>query len=361
MVTNQGLVWTADGGERWSWRCDSDLDATRVYDVLALGGGEAVVATLGGIARVDADCGHEAYTGVPENSYADQLVLDGEDLLVAISGSEAGGIFRCAEGACAPTGLYEAGLFVKSILPVEGGFYATLTRSEDLSAALLWSADGQTWEERYAWPDGDVDPRALYGYGARLYVWSIPRGTEDVARLLRSSDGGLSFTAIAATETYTTAEGTLLQVGSGLLFGHDQGLVLWSEDGGDSWEDRTESLPTVVCGAAQGERAWICADHLYDGIDLAVSEDGWTWTPVACLEEATLPACAAEACEGAAERWAVAASLGGGRCDEPINPPAVEEEGGCGCGGEKGLETAALLLPLALLGRRRGARRPARG
>ncbi len=358
VVANQGVVWSADGGGSWRWICDSALGATRVYDVEALGDGSAAAGLLGGIVVLDQGCGVTSLDGVPESSYADHLVADGDALLAAVAGAEAGGIYRCLDGVCAPTDLYGEGVFVKSILAVDGGFLATATQSADLSAALYASADGLTWEARYAWPDGDVDPRVLYAEGDQLLVWAIPRETTGVARLLRSEDGGLSFASVYATDAYTTAEGSVVALPDGLLFGHDQGLVLWSEDGGQGWEDRSADLPTVVCGLSLGARGLICADHLYDGIDLAESEDGWVWTPIACLEEATLPACAEQSCAGALDAWTTQAGIGGGRCDEILNAPAESEaEGGCGCGGEA--EGAALWLP-ALLGPlwRRGRRRP---
>lgn len=358
VVENQGLVWTQDGGASWRWLCDSALGATRVYDVLALGEGRAAAALLGGVALVDTDCGVSALSGVPENAYADTLVADGEGLLAAISGADGGGIYRCTEEGCAALPLYGPDLFVKSILAVDGGFWATTTRSSDLAAALYVSEDGQTWEERYAWPEGDVDPRVLRAEGDTLLVWAVPRAAADVAQLLRSTDGGASFSAVYATESYTTAEGTLLVFDGGLLFGHDQGLVLWSEDEGLTWEEQSADLPTMVCGAQRGEGALLCADHLYDGLDLAASVDGWTWTPIACLEEASLPACAAESCAAALDNYGVQAGIGGGRCDEIINPPPVDAKAeGCGCRGEA--DSATLLFAIALLPlNRRGRPKP---
>lgn len=362
VVESMGVVWTHDGGSSWTWTCQSALGSTRVYDVLALGGGQAVVAALGGVAAVDDACGLTAWTGIPDNSYADALVPDGDDVLVAISGSEVGGVFRCAGGDCEPTGLYDAGLFVKSLIPAGSGFYATTVVTATLSSALWWSADGETWEQRALWDDGSVDPHVVWASGDDLLTWALPRDTSGAPQLLRSEDGGLSSEAVWTGDAYTTASATVIAVGDGLMFGHNQGLVLWSSDDGWTWEDRTEIMPTVVCGADRDGVGYLCADHLYDGFDLASSGDGTTWTPIACLETATLASCAAETCASAVDNWELQASLGGGRCDQIVNPPAdADEATGCGCRG-KGSETAGLLLPITLLwglGRRRGRWRAA--
>jgi len=361
VVESMGVVWTLDGGASWSWLCQSAIGSTRVYDVLSLGDGAAVVAALGGVYGLDDGCGLETWTGLPEDSYADSLVADGDDVLVAVSGSEVGGVFRCTGGACTATGLYDAGLFVKSLIGAGSGFYATTIVTATLAGALWWSADGQRWEQRAAWEDGSVDPHVVWARDDDLLIWAIPRETTGVPELLRSQDGGLNSSAVWMGGDYTTAAATVIAVGDGLLFGHNQGLVLWSEDDGWTWEDRTDTLPTVVCGTDRDGVGYLCADHLYDGIDLASSADGTTWTPIACLERATLASCAAETCASAVDNWELQASLGGGRCDQIINPPAeTEGPSGCGCQG-KGGESAAL-LPITLLwglGRRRGRWRAA--
>lgn len=352
VVQNQGLVWTEDGGNSWTWRCDSALGATRLYDVVALGGGRAAVALLSDVLLVDTSCGASALSGFPEDAYADHLTRAGDAILVAASGGADAGLYRCDDTACGPTALSGEGLYVKSILPASDGFYATTVLEGTLAAELWFSEDGQSWTSLHAWPDGDLDPRAVYTDDNFLFVWTIPRATTGTPALLRSTDGGQSFAEVWRGEEYTSAAGTLLPVGDALVFGHEQGLTMSSHDAGLTWTDHSDDLPTVLCGDVAGSKGYLCADHLYDGIDLATSEDGWTWTPIACLEEAVLADCASEACAAATDNWATGASIGGGRCDEVINPLVVEGDRGCGCGG-KGDTAGLLVLPVLALRRRR--------
>mgnify|MGYP003338707442 FL=1 len=107
-------------------------------------------------------------------------------------------------------------------------------------------------------------------------------------------------------------------------------------------------VPAVRCGDSVGGDAWACGDHLQDGFDLSRTEDGETWYPVACLEEATVPACASDACASLEGAWDKAGAYGGGECDTVITPPADEEQP-CGCGGGG----SALLLLLLLRQRER--------
>lgn len=345
VVRDQGIAWTTDGGANWEWACEEALGATRVYDILALSDRLAVVATLYGPVRVDLAAGTaEPWPGWPADTYSDHIARTEDGFLIGGIGPDVGAFWNCNDEGCVATTPNDGTLFPKSIRRAGAGWYATVVTEETLASALWWSGDGLTWTERYAWPDGDVDPRVILVDGDVLYLSLVPRDEPDVSRVVRSEDGGATWQEISQSDVFTTFPAAMVATGESLLLGGEGAATQRSTDGGVTWKEESLALPRLLCGDLVDGTGYLCAEHVYDGIDVARSTDGWTWTPIACLETATLPSWAAESCADAELGWVNSVALGGGRCDEVINPPAVPPAAeGCGtCAGAD--DTAALLL-----------------
>ncbi len=381
VVEGWGLALTRDGGATWAWHCEESLvtagaEPQPVLSVLARapgseGASRAWVGTRTGLLAVDSACGVAAVPGLPDGAYVAAMgAMDDGAALVLATGPVGGGAYRCDDTGCAPGGLVRDGLFPKSLVRARGdGAWWATTVDEDTLAARLWtSADGRTWEELPGegggalWPDGDVDPRVLEVDGARMLVWARTRADGDVPRLLRTTDGGRTWRAALTHGAWQDPAPGFLRVGDVRWLGSVRGARTWrSTDDGATWEDVSLEAPAVRCGATGpgldgGTRAWLCADHIADGYDVALQVgqgDEGAWTPVGCLQEALAPACAAPVCDVYAPLYAEAGALGGSECAlDPVAPPE-----GCGCAsGGRATPLAAAWIAVAAARRRRRVR-----
>lgn len=355
IVGDHGVAWTMDGGQRWTWACHEALGATRVYDVLALEEGVAVLAMLDGPVRVDASGAAERWPGSPEDTVSVHLARTDDGFLVGGIGESSGGIWSCDAQGCSTTSLQDPTHFPKSIRRGPDGWYATVVTEGTLAASLWWSDDGTAWEQRYTWPEGDMDPRVLHVGEGLLLVWLIPRNSSVPAELLRSEDGGATFEVVLEELTDIYREAAIVATESSLVLGDGGYDAFRSTDQGWTWISVTEELPVVTCADSTDGLGVVGADHLVDGFDVATSRDGLTWTPIACLETAVLAAATEESCASVKEVWESQAALGGGRCDAaPELEAAPAEEGCAGCAG--GANGAAILLFPAFLRRRKAGR-----
>lgn len=341
VVDGWGLVHSADGGETWAWHCEEALGGDVVYDVLALGEGRAAVASRLGVLLVDAACGWTAMPGLPEGTYATTLAEHGEVVLAGAIGPDDAGVLACDGDTCGPTDLWGPGLFPKSLV-VDGDRAWATTVEEGTLAAALWTRTDGDWSRVYGWPDGDVDPHVLDADGDAVWVWARARDDAHTPAMLVSDDGGAAFTRTLEAGYYTDAAPGFVRLGDTVLVGSIYGARTWrSDDRGRTWTEVSLDTPSVRCGARAGDVAWVCADHVNDGFDLAVTGDGTAFTPVACLEEARPAACAADTCSESA--WVEASALGGGECDVAAAEPPPDDESRCGCAGGA---HAGMLLPL---------------
>lgn len=362
IVGDRGVVWSRDGGANWSWACPQGLGGARTYDVLALEPEIGVVATENGPVRVDLSAGTaNLWPGFPSDAVAsDQLAKTDQGFLVGAIGSEWAPFVQCDMAGCRPTSMVDPQLHPKSIQRSSGGWYATTARLETLEGALWWSADGETWRLRHEWPAGDVDVRVVAAEPEALLLWLIPREDDGVGRLIRSTDGGESFTEVIVADAWASVNAAVAVTPEAWVWSDGLIETRVSYDHGLTWTDQTDSLPRILCSDKLGDQGLLCADHLADGFDLATSPDGWTWTPIACLEEASLATWATAACADRVDAWTLAALGGGGRCDQVINPvSAAPKNGFAGCAGCAGDGSAgfALLVGAAGLGARARARR----
>ncbi len=350
LLTEQwGLGRTADGGETWEWLCEEALGVENIYGILATTPGEVVLATRTGLRRVASDCTGSAVGGLPDELFVPGVAAYGAGFLAMGIGADEGGLWSCNLGGCAPSELMGAGVFPKSILADQGRVWATIVHVEGLGSELWRSDDGMAWTRVYAWEAGDTDPRVLYADGDRLLVWRRTRTADDAPGLLVSDDGGASFRTVLTDGYYTDQAPALLVLDGVMLLGSEQGARTWrSEDGGETWTDVKDEVPAVRCAITVGGVGWACGDHLFDGFDLSRTEDGRTWVPVACLEEALPSTCSAPTCDPLLSAYLTASAEGGGKCDTIILPPEpLTEDADVPCGCESGGGAAALLALLS--------------
>jgi hypothetical protein len=388
VVDGWGVVGSRDAGATWSWVCEEALGDSPVLAVLARTGtreghARAWVGTRAGILALDDACSATLVPGLPPGSYVAALAqhpLDASKAIVLATGPQ-GGVYDCVDTGCVATGLVGEGMYPKSVIVDESGAAWVTTVAADTLEATLWraapassGAEPSTWEARARWPDGNVDPRVLEVRGERVLLWERTRAEGDTPRLVRSEDGGATWTQVLAHGTWTYAAPGLLRVGETVLLGSVLGARTWrSADDGRSWTDASLTLPAVRCGVVTRDpasgpdappRVWTCGDHLADGFDLATSTDLATWAPVACLQQAQVATCAESACTPFVDLYAEAGALGGDAC-EPDTGGAVDASPGCSCAvyGAVGAPTRRPLPLLAALGgvavtwrRARGAR-----
>lgn len=338
-----GVVHTADGGATWTWLCEEALGVTAVYDVEALGTDAALLATSGGLLRVDTGCGATVLPGLPADGYPAFIERDGDAFLVSAYAEARSGLWTCTEAGCAEGAVGGVGVYVKSVAVDGATTWVTSVEAESLAATLWRVRDGEV--ERVAeWPEGRVDPRVLRARGDDLLLWEQGRDAETVPRLVRSRDGGRGFVPVLSMGAYTDPIPGLMCGDDTCYLGADAGRTWFSPNGGDTWAEVTEAAPAVRCSETAGDGYVFCADHYADGFDA-----GW-WAPdrpvrgIGCLDEALPPACA-PACDAAVPAFQEAGLYGGGEC-RPAPPDVPVEDG---CGGSR-----ALLVPagLLLLGRR---------
>lgn len=359
-----GVVYTLDAGANWTWRCEESLDTSRVYDILALDGGQAVVATVDGLFRIRASCDIEPFDGLPEGAQGTVLERGGDGFYTAVFAGGVGSLYHCDNSADAPSCVATdvSGPYVKSIQAVVGRdgserVYVTTVETDTLASALLVSQDQGAFEAVYTWPAGDVDPYLLDAAtqpsgGDRLLLWALPRTDATVPALLFSGDGGASFVQVLADGQYTDPVPGLVTFGEDAWLGSDVGRTWRSIDGGRHFSEVSDVEPAVRCGDVSGDTLLVCADHFADGYDVGVWRGGAQWAGAGCLDAAALDTCGADTCGVYYESFVGAGAYGGGAC-------FVEPEDTSGCGGCQGAGSASsAALFVAVLGLGGAARRP---
>ncbi len=370
VTDGSGLARSADGGETWEWLCEEAIGGAPVYDVVGISATEAWAGTRDGLVYIDAACGASFVPGLPEGAFVPRILSDGPvGVVAAVTSADAGGFYRCDTTACHATEGVGAGIFPKSMVRDGETIWATVVYTDTLLAELWRSEDAETWTAVATWPDGDVDPRIVRAQGNTIFLWERPRADDGVPALMRSDDGGLTFTSVLAVGSANDlAPGFATPDGTTMLFGQNSGARTWrSTDAGVTWAEVSGEAPAVRCGYSEAGVAYTCGDHLADGIDLALTTDGVLFRPVACLEEAKPATCVAATCEPYLASFTQAGAYGGGRCDTIIGPvedtaDTTPPAGDCGCGalsaGAAG--GSALVVFLGVAGMARGPRRARR-
>lgn len=296
--TTFGVLLGEDDGRRWSWMCEDAFNYGRpdVWDPpVALGspGADGVPLLLGiptGLRRTTDNCQPSAVGEVGGDYTADiSATEDGRTVHWVGSFQEAGStalvnrVRASSDGGRTFRTVYEGArgvLFLTMEAAPSNPRRVYLTaRGENPPRDLLYRSDdgGETLREMpldlqggsEGWISG-VDPTNA----DVLYLRSFednPRGREPGAtRLLRSTDGGVSFTEVTRTTGpmrgfAVSGDGRTLWVG-----GPDDGL-LRSVDGG-AFE--RVSGAQVQCLRWHAGALYVCGNHVIDGFNLARSEDG---------------------------------------------------------------------------------------
>lgn len=358
----------ADG--EFLYTCDEAVGSSAMTDVLALGGGEALLASYDGLLHYDADCGLGLVPGLPDGDFPTELVRLGDAVYAAVEHADPEadmGVYRCSPDGCEATPLVGPEVWPKSLVTDGTTLWVTLT-APDLSAALWRSADGEAWEQVRSWPAGSDIPELLAVRGEHIFLWWQTREEEGTNRLERSDDAGGSWANVLEAGAKTDEVPAMVELGAGAgwLLGNSTLRLYQSFDDGLTWVDANAAHlehPAIRCASDDGR--WACTDHFADGYDLA-RVSGFSLVPVTCMDRSAPAGCVDGGCDATWTALADFGSYGGGRCTWDEWAAAVEaadpalDEGGCGgCGGADGGDAAALAL-FALAGALAGGRRSRR-
>lgn len=164
------------------------------------------------------------------------------------------------------------------------------------------SDDGLTWTQlRYGLPTApnDATTTVAVAPGAPSTVWvGAEPGMDDTPRLIRSSDGGATWTDRSPPANTYQWTGIAIDphdddvvIASAWGFAVHAGAVWVTTDGGATWQDRSAGLPNSMVRAVvyDGTRLLVGGGYGAAGIDLglyASNDLGLTWTP---LHDASWP------------------------------------------------------------------------
>lgn len=362
-----GAIVSHDAGASWGWVCEEGLipegsgSATLLYDVEALDDGTALLSAVGGVFRLDDACGLTRLTGLPsDTSVGGPLFRDGDGWLASIRSPKAAGLYRCSTTECAPTELVQADFAVHAVVRDGGTLWASSTVQSVIVGGLWRSTDGAAWSEVATWPAGSRVPYVLDAAGDRLLVWAQAWDIGDTSGLLRSTDGGATWSEVVSFGDYTRAPAALLRstTDGRLRLGDASYTVYESSDDGATWTAiPVDDASHVTLRCVSDDGTLVCADHYVDGFDVG-RVDGLAVEHVACLDEATVVPCLKEACNRAYQDFLAQGAYGGGACHEPgPDTGSADDTGtghgkrGCdGCAGAGGPGSGGLAATLGLIG-----------
>lgn len=410
LATTFGLVIAEDDGATWLYACETD--ASRNGRQYSLGAAPAdrlyAIADPGAVVSSDGGCSWTTAGGALEGAVVTDLFPDPIDparvLAVAAIGGQAASVFASRDGGLTydvpffapPTSATVTGVEIAASAPQTT--YVVFYQRPGLQPKLARTDDyGTSWTTFDLGPSlgpvvpylaavDPVDPR-------KVFVRAIGT-TADLMHprdlLAVSEDGGASWTTpVTVVDGTLTAfllrrdgtPGTILLAGTRSGSGSDAPIGFRSKDGGRTFVDWPISLH--VRGLAERSATlFAAADFTLDGLALASSDDGVTFTPRLRFGQiGGLRACAQQSCrddclfqasliEFPAELCGAAPTGSGGSGGAPsASRPSA---GGCACAlpraltpdthehGAALLATAGTLAVILLAHRRRRAARPRR-
>lgn len=321
-----GIIHSSDAGGHWTWICEESLGAVSIYDIEAISAHAAVVATSGGLFRLDDTCGFARIEGLPDDGYPGFIVAAVGGWWVSAYSEARDGLWWCNESdGCVEGPVGAPDLFVKSVVVDEERLWVSTIDANTFRSSVWRVEDGEPVEVGH-WDGANEEPNVLYARGAHLMVWLQSHDAAHIPRLLISSDAGANYADGVALGVYTDPVPSLLDGGDGRTFylGTDGGQTYFSPNGGLSFTEVTESAPVIRCSTSDGTRVLLCADHYIDGFDVGVWRFGRPFEGLGCLDEA-VPASCASSCEAYVETFLEVGSFGGGQC----RPVFAEPPPGC--------------------------------
>jgi len=284
-----GGVLSRDGGRSFGWICEDALGYGGPYDPeLTIGpGGVLMATTFTGLARSeDHGCSWGNAQGDLAGHAVSGIALAGGSAVVAVtaSGGRTNGIFRSTDGGrtfTAVAGTARAADLWTSVRASAGGqrVYASSYTTAPPSTTLWVSTDaGQSFNPIAFAPGGASDYRLLgVDRSDPMVLWA--RTTDDFTsndRILRSGNGGTSFTSVFTTTEVVTQ---LAQSGTTTLLSTRPSGIARAPDG---IAFTTVPGPHVIGIAPEGATGLLgCTSDPLDGHSLARSTDQATsWTPI---------------------------------------------------------------------------------
>jgi MYXO-CTERM domain-containing protein len=315
--TTFGFVVSTDGGESWRWICGPayGIDTTFEDPPFAIApDGRTMLATYTGVMRASPDfCEFDAADGIVSGAYIAVVVRnthDGSVWGLVSNGTESNIVARSDDSGTswAPVGDPIPNVLIERIALAESdasrvyvGGAIPEAEGRTRSAVLLRSDDGGlsftpidiTFVQGERFPHVFVDPTNADRIFVRMARSQFDSGTE---RLLFSADGGGTFeTVLEAPWSMGFAiasDGRTAWAGSALG-------GLWIARDGSAELERIGELE-ISCMASQPDALWLCTNQRTEGFSLARSSDaGATIEPVMRLTDVTvLQTCAADTTTG---------------------------------------------------------------
>jgi hypothetical protein len=303
LVTNFGVVWSEDGGARWTWSCEQEANAlgTLYQRGPAPRRRLFAVANQHVIYSDDATCTWQTAGGLLAGQAVTDLFPDpmNADRVVAIgTAGTVASVFESADGgATFGAMLYQAsgGDVVTSLeiarsdprvvylALIDQDQHPKLARTGDAGASWTvndLSADLGTGLARIVAVDPD-DADTL------LLRWSSTAGGEAIAV---THDGGVSASKPLSIPHYFTSfarmsDGALVMSAVVAVSPAVKAGLFVSRDGALTFQEN-DAVPAVAALAQRGDVLYAATDNFGDGYALGASSDlGATWQPVVRFDQ----------------------------------------------------------------------------
>jgi photosystem II stability/assembly factor-like uncharacterized protein len=296
VTTNFGLITSRDGGQSWAWTCEHGAsDLGTLYQQALSGGTGRILGLAGGslIFTDDDGCTWSAATGFPAADVFDDSFIDPSDplhvLAIAHHGTGTAATFELLASTSGGTAFGAAPLFAAQPgLRIDGveiarsnpdRIYLTTspwTASDTQPPRILRSDDGgKTFTSLDASPLASGGTLGIAGVDPQNADRIFLRLSDANERLLISSDAGRTL-AVALTADpgqqlsafLRRADGTLLAA----AFDGASGTLFRSTDGGASFQPLAASLH-VGSFAERAGALYVLADGIADPFLVGVSHD----------------------------------------------------------------------------------------
>ncbi len=278
--TTFGLVVSRDAGRSWGWICEEGYGAVSSNDPsFSVGAdGNLVIATFNGMFGADpAYCAWERSAGTPERAFVDVAHTGDNRAMVALAGAPTYALYRSDDGGRRwAAGASLAGYFAETadVAPSDPmRVYATAYGSGAVPVFLRSDDGGRTVRETTRNFDGADGSGYIAAVDAHrpdvLYVRAnLGLGTI----LLKSTDGGMTFTRIGQTASAMVGFALSDDGDTVWIASDDRAAGLQRSVRGGPWT-RVGGDLSVKCLRYHAGLLFVCADEVVDGYALGCSRD----------------------------------------------------------------------------------------